>query len=381
MGKVKKKQNKICQNCGVDDSKLFGKSFRFHQICIECATARRDRDRAVAKQQKEEYNKALSRVDVYEMNTPSHKLNFIDSIGGLIAFENCFSNCFVAGVDTETRPMFKKGVSDRHPTSLLQIALRRDINSDIVEDIFLFDLLTLTQDESAVQELSRIIMSFFGSDKFVKIGQGLKLDIMQLLDGYSAIFFKNPNLFVTRNVLEISHLHDIFTENEVKKTTVSLQRMVFYHLNKKLNKSKSLTLSNWNARPLSERQVQYAACDALVLLHLYDHLLTTHSVAAGGVLSESIPLQLLKSHEFDESIFINENKKASRRESASSSPGNDKPLRKRNLEKTSSVNRTTRDYSSPKDSKKRKSESSRSKAFWNKKKWQKNNKSRIDGAV
>ena len=278
--------------------------------------------------------------------------------------------------------MFKKGVSDRHPTSLLQIALRRDINGDVVEDIFLIDLLTLTQDESAVQELSRIIMSFFGSDKFVKIGQGLKLDIMQLLEGYSAIFFKNPNLFVTRNVLEISHLHDIFTENEVKKTTVSLQRMVFYHLNKKLNKSKSLTLSNWNARPLSERQVQYAACDALVLLHLYDHLLTTHSVAAGGVLSESIPLQLLKSHEFDESIFRNENKnKASRRENACSSLGNDKPLRKRNLEKTSSVNRTARDYSSPKDSKKRKSESSRSKAFWNKKKRQKNNKSRIDGAV
>ena len=79
MGKGKKKQNKICQNCGVDDSKLFG---------IECATARRDRDRAVAKQQKEEYNKALSRVDVYEMNTPSHKLHFIDSIEGLIAFEN-----------------------------------------------------------------------------------------------------------------------------------------------------------------------------------------------------------------------------------------------------------------------------------------------------
>ncbi|KAJ0412924.1 hypothetical protein ATCC90586_002554 [Pythium insidiosum] len=48
-------------------------------------------------------------------------------------------------------------------------------------------------------------------------------------------------------------------------------KLVFLYLGKRLTKTQQM--SNWNRRPLTSSQLHYAACDALVLIHLYDVLL------------------------------------------------------------------------------------------------------------
>ncbi|KAJ0410465.1 hypothetical protein P43SY_002797 [Pythium insidiosum] len=52
---------------------------------------------------------------------------------------------------------------------------------------------------------------------------------------------------------------------------IFLQKLVFLYLGKRLTKTQQM--SNWNRRPLTSSQLHYAACDALVLIHLYDVLL------------------------------------------------------------------------------------------------------------
>jgi hypothetical protein len=49
---------------------------------------------------------------------------------------------------------------------------------------------------------------------------------------------------------------------------ISLRNFTRNYLHLDLNKS--CQLSNWGKRPLSDDQLEYAACDALVLLRLYD---------------------------------------------------------------------------------------------------------------
>lgn len=51
---------------------------------------------------------------------------------------------------------------------------------------------------------------------------------------------------------------------------LSLQKLTYFYLHRKLTKTHQC--SNWNRRPLSTGQLRYAACDALVLLHLYDEI-------------------------------------------------------------------------------------------------------------
>ena len=47
-----------------------------------------------------------------------------------------------------------------------------------------------------------------------------------------------------------------------------LQKVVHRYLGRSMDKSKTVTMSNWNAWPLTPRQLQYAAIDAVILRDL-----------------------------------------------------------------------------------------------------------------
>ena len=61
------------------------------------------------------------------------------------------------------------------------------------------------------------------------------------------------------------HLHPEILQN------LSLKKIVALYLH--FNMIKAQQLSDWGRRPLQEKQINYAACDCLVLLRLYDAMI------------------------------------------------------------------------------------------------------------
>lgn len=144
----------------------------------------------------------------------------------------------ILGVDTETRPVFKKGVS--HKVSLLQVSTR-----DIC---FLFRMnhIGLTEDIRRLLE-----------DTVVpKVGLSWHDDLMML---YKLGEFV-PGYFIDLQ----DHVREIGVED------LSLQKLYANFFGKKISKSQRLT--NWEADVLSEGQKLYAATDAWACIMLYEEL-------------------------------------------------------------------------------------------------------------
>lgn len=207
-----KQTKKSCKQCCTDKATSFGKAYFYTQLCKVCNGLALDAQRVAAKQRKDDFNLALSLVDVFELDIQPENFHFVETTSGLLLFEKHLKQTKLAGLDTETRPMFKKGVSDTYPTALLQVALRCR-NSDIgdTDMVFLIDLLTLSQNPSTHDHLSRVLFSFFGNAGIIKLGQGLDLDIKELIEAHSDIFFKDRLKCTLSTVLEISDLHDLYT--------------------------------------------------------------------------------------------------------------------------------------------------------------------------
>lgn len=145
----------------------------------------------------------------------------------------------VVGVDTETRPSFKRGMS--HKVALLQIS---------------------TQDTCFLFRLNRIgmpdcLQDFLMSDT-LKIGLSLKDDFNSLR--------KREDVHPDRgNWIE---LQDYVARFGIEDR--SLQKIYANLFGQKI--SKNQRLSNWEADVLSEGQMQYAATDAWACVEIYNCL-------------------------------------------------------------------------------------------------------------
>lgn len=146
----------------------------------------------------------------------------------------------VVGIDTETRPIFKRG--PMRPVALLQVS-----TADIC---FLFRL--------NMTGLTPEIISLLEDDKIVKVGLSLKDDLHALRRRH--------------DTLEASAWEDI--QDMVKKMGIedmSLQKIFANVFGQRI--SKSAQLSNWEADVLTDSQKLYAATDAYACLILRQRLL------------------------------------------------------------------------------------------------------------
>ena len=145
----------------------------------------------------------------------------------------------IVGVDTETRPSFKRGTT--HKVALLQISTQ--------DTCFLFRLNRIGMPDS--------LQEFLMSDT-LKIGLSLKDDFNSLR--------KRENVHPDRgNWIELQDYVGRFGIADR-----SLQKIFANLFGQKI--SKSQRLSNWEADVLSDGQKQYAATDAWACLNIYNLL-------------------------------------------------------------------------------------------------------------
>ncbi|WP_289074591.1 3'-5' exonuclease [uncultured Bacteroides sp.] len=149
------------------------------------------------------------------------------------------NRCSVVGVDTETRPSFKKGKVNS--VALLQVA---------------------TSDTCFLFRLNRIgipdFLEEFLQNDVLKIGLSLRDDFNMLRRANN----KDPRV---GNWIELQDYVSRFGIQEK-----SLQKIYAILFGEKI--SKSQRLSNWEADVLTEAQQQYAATDAWATLRIYKRL-------------------------------------------------------------------------------------------------------------
>ena len=145
----------------------------------------------------------------------------------------------IVGVDTETRPSFKRGMT--HKVALLQIAT--------TDTCFLFRLNRIGMPES--------LQNFLMSD-VLKIGLSLKDDFM-MLRRRKDVHAEEGNWIELQDYVPRFGIEDR-----------SLQKLYANLFGKKISKAQRLT--NWEAETLTEAQMLYAATDAWACIRIYQML-------------------------------------------------------------------------------------------------------------
>lgn len=162
----------------------------------------------------------------------------IDSLADAETAIYALSKESVIGIDTETRPSFKKGV--HYNVSLLQISTS--------DTCFLFRLNRIG--------LSAPIVGLLENNNIKKVGLSLHDDFQALSKRkkFKPGDFFDLQKYVTRFGIE----------------ELSLQKMYAIIFGKRISKSQQLT--NWDADVLTDKQKLYAATDAWACLTIYHHL-------------------------------------------------------------------------------------------------------------
>lgn len=148
-------------------------------------------------------------------------------------------SCDVLGVDTETRPAFRKG--NNHKVALLQVATRKEC--------FLFRLNHLG--------LSQSLLRLLSNKQVPMVGLSWHDDLMSL---HRREQFE-PGWFID--------IQDIIGNLGI--VDKSLQKLYANLFGEKISKRQRLT--NWEADVLTERQKEYAAIDAWACIKLYDEIM------------------------------------------------------------------------------------------------------------
>ena len=144
----------------------------------------------------------------------------------------------MVGIDTETRPSFKRGVI--HKVALLQVST--------YDTCFLFRLNMIG--------MCPPIVRLLGHPTLVKVGLSLKDDIHML---------HQVGEFPSNNFIDLQNM-----VGQVGIRDMSLQKIYANLFGMKISKRQRLT--NWEVDVLNDAQKAYAAIDAWACLKIYDRI-------------------------------------------------------------------------------------------------------------
>ncbi|EPS66927.1 hypothetical protein M569_07843, partial [Genlisea aurea] len=171
---------------------------------------------------------------------------WVDEVDSLRDAVYYLKGCKVVGVDCEWKPNYEKGKAPSK-VSIMQIASEKKV--------YIFDLIKLYDDAPAV--LDQCLAQVLQSPGILKLGYNFQCDVRQLAESYGGMSCFNC----------FDMLLDI--QNVFKEPKGGLSGLAEKILGTGLNKTRRN--SNWEQRPLTQNQIEYAALDAAVLVHIFRH--------------------------------------------------------------------------------------------------------------
>eukprot|EP00536_Pseudo-nitzschia_multiseries_P006555 jgi/Psemu1/304241/fgenesh1_kg.142_\ len=114
--------------------------------------------------------------------------------------------------------------------------------------------------------LSKAIGTLFGSERMIKVGYSVVIDFRRLAASFPHI----PAFRNVRSVVELSTLAQRLHPKSARPSLGSLQRLTRLVLGYSITKEQQC--SNWEARPLTSNQVEYAALDCALPPRLLDQM-------------------------------------------------------------------------------------------------------------
>jgi ribonuclease D len=177
----------------------------------------------------------INRLDVKQFEGVIHLIDSPDDVTEAVDY---IGRHKLIGFDTESKPSFSKGTSNK--VSLLQLA--------IPDEVFLFRLLyTGIPDE---------LIRLFEDEEIVFAGVAIRDDVRKLQQIRN---FKDAGFLELQKYSSYYKIED----NSLKKLAAIVMDIRI---------SKSQQLSDWEARTLTEAQMRYAATDAWVCHEVYNIL-------------------------------------------------------------------------------------------------------------
>jgi len=167
------------------------------------------------------------------------KIIMVNSTESLSTAIEALSEQKIIGIDTESRPAFRKG--EYHPTSLIQLA---------ADDIVFLIRIQSTGFSDKMVEL-------FENSDISKIGIAIRDDLIDL----KKIRKFKPSAFCDLNVIAKS----------IGMDKIGAKNLSGIFLSGRISKSQQT--SNWENKALTQAQKVYAATDAWICLKIYEQLL------------------------------------------------------------------------------------------------------------
>lgn len=184
-----------------------------------------------------EFLRSISREDMAKLPVRRYEgeIRLVESPADIRHALSDFGDETVVGLDTETRPAFRKGES--YPPALVQAATARAV--------YLFPL--------RGPEVFSAVAGLLSDERVIKAGIGLKYDLSKL---------KGVFPFEEKNVLDLG---TVARRRGLEQSGVRNLAGIFLGL----RVPKGNSTSNWAAPQLTPAQIAYAATDAWVCRELF----------------------------------------------------------------------------------------------------------------
>ncbi|MCH1436650.1 MAG: 3'-5' exonuclease domain-containing protein 2 [Flavobacteriales bacterium] len=183
------------------------------------------------------YKKHITKEEIssLDLGKYSGEIVLVDSNDALAQACEEIRECPLIGIDTETKPSFKKGQTNS--VALLQIA------TDIKAYIIRLKLVSMTKE----------LASIFSDESIVKVGIAVRDDLKDL---------KKLQFFEEKSIVDLN----VFAP-KLGFESIGAKKLSALVLGFRISKRQQV--SNWELKNLSPAQIVYAATDAWICREIY----------------------------------------------------------------------------------------------------------------